>query len=92
MLYSEPTRVCPETCRIFGAHNWTKQFAKAAAKAEMAKGFAPYDLRHGRAAHLLSTTGDDILGVGYALGHKRPTRPIATSERTNGQGSACSQR
>ena len=66
-------RVCPEAGVIFGAHNWYKQFAKAAAKAEMPDGFAPYDLRHGRAAHLLSTTGDDILGVGYALGHKRPT-------------------
>lgn len=68
-------RQAPKSGPIFGDHCFTKAL-KAAARAvlgpQRAKGFAPYDFRHGRAKALLDA-GASLRGVAYVLGHKRPS-------------------
>ncbi len=65
-------RVCPKKGLIFGKRYRIKQFKLAADAAKMPTGFAPYDIRHGRATHLLESS-NNLLGVGYLLGHKLTT-------------------
>jgi len=84
-------RCAPDAGVIFGRHNLSKQVAKAKAKAAMPTGFAPYDLRHGRATSLLEATGDDLLAVAYMLGHKRTTttdRYLHTNRRAGDRAAA----
>jgi integrase len=57
---------------IFGKHDYRDAFDRAATAAGMPDGFAPYDLRHGRAGHLLDA-GATMRAVAYILGHKKLT-------------------
>lgn len=68
-------RIAPERGSIFGTHDYRDYIKAAALKvlpAEKAADFARYDLRHGRAIHMLSVSGD-LPGVSYLLGHKQMT-------------------
>ena len=80
-------QVAPDAGPIFGRHSYAKQVSKACVAAEMPKGFAPYDLRHARATAFLEASGDDVLGTGYLLGHKRATTTAIYlhSERRHGE-------
>jgi hypothetical protein len=64
---------------LFGPHPCLYQAKQAAAKVlppDRAKLFAPYDLRHARATHLLEETSN-VPGVQHLLGHKH----LATTSR-----------
>lgn len=68
-------RCAPKAGPVFGAHAYgaiAKRAAVAVLGPERAKLFAPYDLRHARATFLLAAS-QDMLGVGYMLGHKQTT-------------------
>ena len=70
-------KFCPEAGLIFGAHCFDKHLKHAAAMVlgpEVAKSFASYDFRHGRANHLVDrgaplTGGCVPLGASAALDH-----------------------
>jgi site-specific recombinase XerD len=57
---------------IFGAHDYRYAVNKAAAAAGLPEDFAPYDLRHGRAGHLLDA-GATMRAVAHLLGHRKLT-------------------
>ena len=57
---------------IFGAHDYRWAVERAARAAGLPEDFAPYDLRHGRAGHLLDA-GGTMRGVAHLLGHLKLT-------------------
>lgn len=57
---------------IFGAHDYRHHVDKAARAVGLPEDFAPYDLRHGRAGHLLDA-GATMRAVAYLHGHRRLT-------------------
>lgn len=57
---------------LFGSHDYREHVERARKLAKLPKGFAPYDLRHGRAGHLLDAS-TDMRGVAFLLGHRRLT-------------------
>lgn len=57
---------------IFGEHDYRWAVEQARVSAGLPKGFAPYDLRHGRAGHLLDA-GATMRAVAHLLGHRRLT-------------------
>lgn len=57
---------------VFGEHDYRAPVEKARKAAGLPAGFAPYDLRHGRASHLLDASAD-LRGTGFVLGHKLMT-------------------
>lgn len=57
---------------VFGRRDYRWRWAAAVAEAKAPAGASPYDLRHGRATHLLDD-GGSLSGVGYLLGHKQLT-------------------
>jgi integrase len=67
----------PEGGPIFGVHDWREYVRPLAELAGLdptkVATLSPYDLRHSRATDLLSKSGNNILGVGYMLGHKHAT-------------------
>ena len=58
--------------RIFGAHDYRNAVDRAAKAAGLPDGFAPYDLRHARAGHLLDA-GGAMRAVAHLLGHRKLT-------------------
>lgn len=57
---------------IFGKHSYRHWVDRAARAAGLPEDFAPYDLRHGRAGHLLDA-GGAMRAVAHLLGHKKLT-------------------
>lgn len=57
---------------IFGAHDYRWAVERAAKAAGLPEDFAPYDLRHGRAGHLLDA-GATMRAVAHLLGHRKLT-------------------
>lgn len=57
---------------IFGAHDYRYPVERAAKAAGLPDDFAPYDLRHGRAGHLLDA-GATMRAVAHLLGHRKLT-------------------
>jgi len=57
---------------IFGAHDYRWAVERARVAAGLPEDFAPYDLRHGRAGHLLDA-GATMRAVAHLLGHRRLT-------------------
>lgn len=53
---------------VFGEHDYRAHTDRARKAVGLPKGFAPYDLRHGRASHLVDATGD-LRATGYLIGH-----------------------
>lgn len=83
-------RVAPEAGPVFGEHDYRHHYKAAAAKvlpAELARDFAPYDLRHARARGLLAASSD-ILGTGYLLGHTRATTTNRYLQQSQAAGAA----
>ncbi len=58
--------------RIFGEHDYRHSVERAARAAGLPETFAPYDLRHGRAGHLLDA-GGTMRAVAHLLGHRKLT-------------------
>lgn len=57
---------------IFGAHDYRTAVERARVAAGLPEDFAPYDLRHARAGHLLDA-GGAMRAVAHLLGHKKLT-------------------
>jgi integrase len=57
---------------IFGEHDYRYPVERAAAKVGLPDEFAPYDLRHARAGHLLDA-GAKMRAVAHLLGHRKLT-------------------
>ncbi len=57
---------------IFGEHDHRWAVERATQEAGLPKEFAPYDLRHGRAGHLLDA-GATMRAVAHLLGHRKLT-------------------
>lgn len=68
--------VCPPRGTIFGDHDFRERLQAAAAtvldEVRLAT-FCEYDIRHARATQLAGTHGENLTGVAYLLGWKRPT-------------------
>jgi integrase len=68
-------RCAPSSGPIFGRHEFAKvlkRTAKVVLGERAGQDFAPYDFRHGNARALLDA-GAPLRGVGYLLGHLRPS-------------------
>jgi integrase len=57
---------------IFGEHDYRWAVERARVASGLPEDFAPYDLRHGRAGHLLDA-GATMRAVAHLLGHRRLT-------------------
>lgn len=57
---------------IFGAHDYRWAVERAAKAVDLPEDFAPYDLRHARAGHLLDA-GAKMRAVAHLLGHRKLT-------------------
>ncbi len=76
-------RILPTKGPIFGDRKYRAAWERARIESRLPKGFAPYDLRHGLATHLLEASAS-LPGVGFLLGHTQATttdKYIRGSER-----------
>lgn len=58
-------------------------YLRAAALLAGKPGVSAYDFRHARATHLMESSGNNILGVGYLLGHTQATTTNRYAKQTH---------
>lgn len=58
-------------------------YLRAAALLAGKPGVSAYDFRHNRATHLMESSGNNILGVGYLLGHTQATTTNRYARQTH---------
>ncbi len=66
----------------FGHHVDRRRHLKVAAVLAGKPGVSAYDFRHARATHLMEASGNNILGVGYLLGHTQATTTNKYAKQT----------